>query len=161
MNGPGLRYEIGLNLHSGVIVWAYGGVPCGEFSDLKLAREAFIFELEENELALADNGYKDKRFFIYPQAYPKSKAQQKLYMARHETVNRRLKQFSVLSSTFRHSLHKHPSCFYAVVNITQLMILNGHPLYDIDDSHYGNTSRNLMMITKTPTIESLTESDSA
>jgi len=43
--GPGLRYEIGLCIRTGFIVWVYGGRPCGQCSDLKLARDAFVGQL--------------------------------------------------------------------------------------------------------------------
>jgi hypothetical protein len=49
-------------------------------------------------------------------------------MTRHETVNRRLKQFYCINLRFRHSLHLHPRFFHAVVNLTQLMIEIGEPL---------------------------------
>ena len=52
--GPGLRYEVGLCIRTGHIVWAYGGLPCGEWPDLKLARNVFIHRLLPNEKALAD-----------------------------------------------------------------------------------------------------------
>jgi hypothetical protein len=42
LNGPGLRYDIGLNIATGDVVWAYGGYPCGSYSNLKLARN-FMF----------------------------------------------------------------------------------------------------------------------
>jgi len=42
LNGPGLRYDIGLNIATGDVVWAYGGYPCGSYSDLKL-QENFMF----------------------------------------------------------------------------------------------------------------------
>lgn len=44
-HGPGLRYEVGLNIRTGHIVWAFGGYPCGEYSDLTLSREAFVFSM--------------------------------------------------------------------------------------------------------------------
>ena len=41
-HGPGITYEVGLNIRRGVIVfWAYGGYPCGEYPDLKLARQLY------------------------------------------------------------------------------------------------------------------------
>lgn len=53
-------------------------------------------------------------------------------MARHETVNSRIKQFAVLTNAFRHDLDLHYKCFHAVANITQLMIENDEPLYQVD-----------------------------
>ena len=81
------RYEIGLRIRTGNIVWAYEGFPCGEYSDLKLARSLYIHQVYEDEMTLADDGYKDRDFFIYPYAYSHSSQRQKEAMARHETVN--------------------------------------------------------------------------
>lgn len=52
-------------------------------------------------------------------------------MSRHETLNKRVKQFQVMQQRFRHFLDKHPTAFHAVINLTQLMIENGHPFYTI------------------------------
>ena len=132
-HGPGVTYEVGLNIRTGNIVWAYGGYPCGEFPDLKLARQLYTTCVDLNEKTIADDTYKDATYFIYPSGNPESRRQQKLIMSRHETVNSRLKSFNVLNSSFRHKLTKHPLCFHAVVNLTQLMILNGSPLFQINN----------------------------
>lgn len=126
--GPGLRYEIGLNIRNGHIVWAFGGYPCGEYPDLLLAREAFVLALNYNERAMADKGYKDP-LFILPNANNGSR--HKFFMCRHETVNKRLRQFNILKIDFRHDRQKHPMVFHAVANLTQLMIENGEPLFNV------------------------------
>lgn len=127
--GPGLRYEIGLCVRTGKIVWKHGGYPCGEYPDLKLAREAYVLSTQPLELTLADKGYNDKNHFLLPTA--QNSASHKRIMARHETVNKRIKQFRVLKDTFRNSLEKHPMVFHAVVNLTELMIENGEPLFSV------------------------------
>lgn len=130
--GPGIRYEIGLCIASGRIVWTNGAVPCGAWPDLKLAKEGFTEMLLPGERAIADKGYRDANYFIYP--HPDADidvVRQKQIMARHETVNRRLKQFGVLGQRFRHTLQKHPCCFNAVVNLTELMLENGGDLYNL------------------------------
>lgn len=38
LNWAGIRYEVVLCIRTGRIVWVAGGVPCGEWPDLKLAR---------------------------------------------------------------------------------------------------------------------------
>lgn len=129
-NGPGLRYEIGLALHSGKIVWAHGGVPCGLYSDLKLARDQFIHMMEPGEKSIADKGYNDDNFFINPRNNPRYPHIKRI-LARHETVNGRLKQWKCLSTCFRHPLNKHPMCFHAVINIVSIMMENNHPLFEI------------------------------
>ena len=37
-----------------------------------------------------------------------------------------------MKNVFRHVLTLHPSFFRAVVNLTQLMIDNGEPLYEVE-----------------------------
>lgn len=129
-NGPGLRYEIGVAIKNGHIVWAHGGVPPGEYNDLKLASELFVHMMDKGEKCVADKGYNNKKFFIterYASCFPNMKK----ILARHETINRRLKSWNVLSQRFRHSLHLHPKCFHAIVNLTQIAIENGEFIYDI------------------------------
>lgn len=129
-NGPGLRYEIGLSITTGKIIWAHGGVPCGMFSDLKLAREIFVHILDPGEKAIADRGYMDKKYFCTPQYNPQYPNISTI-LARHETINRRLKQWRCLGTKFRHQLKRHPMCFHSVLNITEIMIENGYPLFEL------------------------------
>jgi len=119
---------VGLCIRTGNIVWAHGGFPCGKWSDIKLARELFVDRLDPGEKALADKGYLDDNFFVNPNGDEKKKN----ILARHETVNRRIKQFSCMERRFRHALFLHPPFFHAVVNLTQLMIENGEPLYPVE-----------------------------
>lgn len=123
----GLRYELALNIRTGLLVWVHGGYPCGTYSDLRLAREAFVLLLDDKERALADKGYKDATYFILPDDC--NGQQHHLIMARHETLNRRMKQFQILKQVFRNDIKKHPMVVQAVANITQIMLMNGHPLF--------------------------------
>lgn len=130
-NGPGLRYEIGICIRTGEIVWAHGGVPCGEWPDLRLARNAVLDSLQPGERIIADRGYNDVNYFDIPNGNAFD-VQKRRILARHETVNRRVKQFSCMNARFRHKLPLHPRFFHAVINLTQLMIENGEPLYQIN-----------------------------
>jgi hypothetical protein len=123
--GPGLRYEIGLSIYSGDIVWASGGVPCGQYPDLKLAKDSYV-KFAENEITLADKGYKDQQYFKNPE-----NAFEKRILARHETVNGRLKNFAIMSDRFRHPVDKHPIVFHACVNIVQVLIDHGEKLFEL------------------------------
>ena len=111
-HGPGIRYEIGICIRTGHVVWAYGSLPCGEWPDLRLARSRFILNLQAGEKAIADRGYNDQK--------------------KKETLNGRLKQFCCLKERFRHELYLNPLYFYVVVNLTQMMIEHGEPLYSVD-----------------------------
>ena len=125
-----MRYEVGIFIRTGDIVKAHGGLPCGEWPDLRLARNAILEALRPGEKIMADRGYNDPNYFDLPVG--NAIRQRKQILARHETVNRRIKQFCCMSSRFRHALHLHPRFFHAVVNLTQLMIENGEPLYSVE-----------------------------
>jgi hypothetical protein len=123
--GPGLRYEIGISIQSGDIVWASGGVPCGEYPDIKLAKELYV-KFAQNEITLADKGYRDRKFFKIPE-----NAFEKRVLARHETLNGKIRTFAILSDRFRHQLNKHPIVFHACVNIVQVLINDGEKLFKL------------------------------
>ena len=132
LNGAGLTYEIGICIKTGKIVWVYGGVACGINPDLVLARREYTQAVRLGELTVADKGYRDDNYFITPLSDPATCVQQKLIMARHETVNARMKGFRILSTAYRHSLIDHPKCFMAIANIVHLMTINGYPLFEIE-----------------------------
>lgn len=125
----GLRYEIGLCLRTGEIIWAHGGYPCGDYPDLKIARDLFIQFLDESEKTVADKGYRDSNYFILPNE--QNNIRHKKIMSRHETVNKRIRHFNILKNKFRHNKQLHGKCFHAVVNITQLIIKNEDPLFSV------------------------------
>ena len=57
--GPGLRYEVGVCIQTGWIVWHHGPFPCGTWPDLQIARDRAVFMLDDDEKFLADGGYAD------------------------------------------------------------------------------------------------------
>ena len=132
-----LRYEIALALGCSKILWWNGGVPAGANPDIVLARSGFINILQGGEKALADKGYSDgQRHFHTPipnAITPAAKLfnkQHKQIMARHENVNKRIKQFDILRSWRHKEDAKHKICFGAIVNITQIC-LDFEPLPDL------------------------------
>lgn len=121
----GIRYEIGISVVGGELVWIHGGFPCGEWPDLKIAKETYI-HFAAKEITLADKGYRLKKYFKQP-----SSRIEKRILARHETLNGRIKEFAILSQRFRNNVKKHPLVFYAVVNVIQTSIENGEKLFEI------------------------------
>ena len=93
-------------------------------------RKGLKAALRENEMVIGDKGYSDEKCITDSNHCHVSRKNFVRIKARHETVNRRLKQFFVLSHAFRHDLRRHSSCFHAVLNLTQLMIDSGAPLFD-------------------------------
>ena len=52
--------------------------------------------------------------------------------ARHETINRRFKQFNCLKQVYRHNLDDHSSIFFAVVVLTQIGINQGEYVWNVE-----------------------------
>lgn len=129
-NGPALRYEVALSVHRAKIVWAFGPFAAGT-PDVTIFREKLKRKLEiADEFAISDNGYADERCIQPPgQAHPNHSSFARV-RARHENMNRRLKQFGVLSQRFRHDISKHKFCFIAVANLTNLTLAED-PLFSI------------------------------
>ena len=97
--------------------------------------------LEEYEMVEADNGYlragEDPLLAKVPGAFAADQTKSKLKLqstvrARHETVNKRFKQWEALSGVFRHPLHKFSIVFDAVAILTQLSLENGEPLFQVN-----------------------------
>ena len=56
--GPGLRYEVGICIHTGWIMWFNGPYRLGMYSDLRLACECGLHDcIDHGERYIAD-GYK-------------------------------------------------------------------------------------------------------
>eukprot|EP00474_Spongospora_subterranea_P005762 CRZ06220.1 hypothetical protein [Spongospora subterranea] len=69
----GLRYDIVTAFGCSKIVHISGGVPCGLWPDLKLARHCLVPRMISGEKACADRGYRDghQNFFT---SFPKTEA---------------------------------------------------------------------------------------
>jgi hypothetical protein len=126
----GLRYAVAISLGRRCrIVHICGGVPCGANPDAVVALQSFTSVLPANERALADKGYTDKEYFMVPIRTPSTQSDldynslHKKFMARHETVNDKLKEFSCLRQMFRHDRAFHVDCFSAVANIVNCYLI--------------------------------------
>lgn len=130
INAAGLRYEIAVSIQRAQIVSVNGPWPAGSYTDVKIFREGLKTLLLDEEFVIADNGYSDTRCLQPPgQHHPKNAVYRKI-RSRHEVLNRRLKQFSILTQKFRHSIAFHGTCFHAVANITYLALIE-NPMFSI------------------------------
>ena len=75
-------------------------------------------------MILADGGYNDGfQFFETPTGENNDDQNMKsIARARHETINRRLKQWGILNRRFRHCHYKHGVAVKAIANITQMIL---------------------------------------
>jgi len=136
----GYRYEVALCIATGHIVWINGPFPCGANPDINIFRKGLKQKLlQAREKAQADLGYRGEKHttIIIPNQFDSDdiKKLKADVRARHETVNKRFKQFAALKEVFRHDLDKHKPVFEAVAVLTQLGISLGEPLYEVQ---YGN-----------------------
>ena len=122
-HGPGVRYEVGVAIYSGVIVWVHGPFPCGEWSDIRIVRDALIGQLCEDESYIANGGYSGAEYSITPSGRHTFRDRQiSVVRSRHEVVNQRLKEFQCLGVRSRHPPERHGFLFRAVANIVNLKL---------------------------------------
>ena len=131
--GPGIRYEVGVSINTGYIVWYNGPYPAGMMPDTKIFDRDLRWMIDSTEKIVADKGYRGLINVLTPlnAKDEKHKKQMALARARHETVNRRFKQWQCLQQRWRHDRNKHKEVFIAVASLTQIEIVNGHPLFQV------------------------------
>ena len=128
LNGPGLRYEVGISL-GGDIVWLNGPFRPGDFNDVQIFRQDLKHELQLSEKVFADDGYPDRTCVRKCNLPIHFIPQFERIMSRHETVNSHFKRFNVLTTPFRHGLQKHKMFFEAVANVCQALHWYEEPLF--------------------------------
>ena len=122
---------------------SYGGdclgsraISPGDYPDISIFRHALIFMLDDGERVEADDGYRGEypRHCKIPDPLDTVSAaiMRQRVMQRHETVNKRFKNFGCLKQVFRHNLLFHSSCFRAVAVVTQMAFNNGEPVFQVD-----------------------------
>ena len=96
-------------------------------------------ELDNGERCIADDGYVGehpqhiKRPRGFPDRSDHAKQLESYVRGRHETVNKRFKQFGAMKQVWRHELWSHGDAFHAVAVITQLAINGGEKLFECTD----------------------------
>jgi hypothetical protein len=95
--------------------------------------------LEPGERVEADEGYRghhDKTKCPGNDPNPaENRGMQGRVRARHETLNKRLKNWGILSQVFHHHIMVHGDVFRACAVVTQLTIQDGEPLFEVE---YGD-----------------------
>ena len=123
-NGPSLRYEVGICLITGWIVWINGPFPCGEWPDIRISRDSLIYMLRPNEKVLSDLGYPGQ-YHLQPEPGRRGtrlERRKALGRSRHENINGYFKEFGCLQQRWRHQIGLHDKVFWSVANLTQLKI---------------------------------------
>ena len=134
-NGPGVRYELGICIQTGSIVWKNGPYPAGEFNDLEIFQLFLKQELGDFERVEADEGYRGDDSTRTPNDY--EGVQVFRYMkgqvrARHEAINRKFKEFKILGNRWRGDRNKHCTVFHAIAFIVQCEIEHGRATWQVN-----------------------------
>jgi hypothetical protein len=131
-NRSALSYELGIDLYQSRVVSCTGPIKAGT-PDIEIFRMHLTNLIPPGHLCIADKGYRGEHNQIaIANAYdpPDLRNFKTRSRARQETFNARLKAFDVLKYNFRHQIHKHKTCFDAVLVVCQLSMENGSPLFD-------------------------------
>ena len=130
----GLRYEVAIAVYTGDIVWFHGPFPCGAFNDLKIFSLKLQTMLPFREKVISDKGYRGNPFCMTPE--DSLNEEHKKFMAkaraRHETVNRRFKQWGCLKQLWRHDRKKHHFVFKVVATLVQIEFDRGKKPFQVD-----------------------------
>ena len=139
-NSAGLRYEVGICIKTGDIVWFNGPFPCNmsdrEIFDLCLSKKLAPFEKVE-----ADNGYKGRAQIYLPGQGKnhRDRKQKSQVRGRHENVNGLFKVFGAMKKWESNNVAKHGIIAKAVAVIVQTSFSLGQRLYEVDyDVDYDN-----------------------
>jgi hypothetical protein len=133
INGVALKYEVGVCIQTGYIVWVNGPFKAGKWNDIKLNRSTLKEQLLPGEMVEADRGYRGDETVrcpdtVFPRSYKQAKQKAR---ARHKMVNGRLKKYRVLASVFRHERNLHQFVFYAVAVIKKIGFEDGSPPFSV------------------------------
>jgi hypothetical protein len=123
-----LKYEIGSELNTGLIVWFHGSY-LGSIHDLSISRLSKITQyLKSGEVIMADKAYIGEPHFITPFKKPVTLGEIRwnsvIYQKRIIVENslRRIKIFGFTQREWRHSLELHAITMKALVNILNIDI---------------------------------------
>ena len=141
----GLRYEVGVCIQTGDIVWVNGPYPAGAWPDIKIFRNCLISHLGVGERVEADDGYigEAPQYIKCPKSFTNltiTEHMQSRVRSRQETANKRFKDWAALQVIFRHDITLHADVFRTAVIMTQLKINSGEVMFSCGykDPPYGN-----------------------
>ncbi len=129
-----IKYEIGIQLISGKIVWIAGGIP-GSVHDLEMVRSCGLIPLLlSGEMVLSDRGYIGENCFMHP--FKPAKIEEEIQFnsvigSIRETVEHtigRLKIFQFTQQKWRHNIELHPIAFKVICHTLNIE-LELHPVH--------------------------------
>jgi len=133
-NGPGLSYELALDLFESKLVWLKGPVPAGE-SDRRIYNSELRQKIPVDKKAVTDGGYRNRSDprIAAPNSHDTDELRTFKARARmrQENFNNRIKRFACLKTDFRHGMEQHGHCFVAVAVICAYEMELVWPIWDV------------------------------
>ena len=125
LNHSGLRYEVGVCIQTGHIVWSNGPFKPGLFNDISMFRDSLVLMLEPGEKVEADRGYRGEPDAVEDPDYfepntPEMKAMKTNVRARHEAINGRIKNWGAMRLAWRHNHGFHGVAFRAIIMLINI-----------------------------------------
>lgn len=144
LNGPGYRYEIGVCIATGLIVWLNGPYKPRRWVDITIFRHRMMWALREGEYIVGDGGYRDGfQFVITKRAGPQwLQDMTALATARHETINSRMKIWAIVRNAYRFGqgseerLKRHEQTINGIANVVNIW-LRESPAFQVDYDDSG------------------------
>jgi DDE superfamily endonuclease len=132
-HGPALGYEIVIDVWSQRVVHIHGPYHARD-NDIKNFRkpEGIMDQIPPGRKLIGDTGYQgepDKITTPNPHDSLIVKQFKNRARARHETFNKRIKDYQILRQEFRSDTSYHQIVFESICILCQYDIENGHPLF--------------------------------
>jgi hypothetical protein len=131
-----LHYELGVSILGGDLVWIQGPYPAGKYIDIAIFSKVLHHFLDPGEQVKADEGYVGHPDKIKcPQNVGNTAEKwvmQERVRVHHKMLNRRLKNWGILSHVYRHNIMWHSYVFRACAVVTKLTIKNGEPIFKVE-----------------------------
>jgi hypothetical protein len=129
VKGPALRYEVGVSIFGGDIVWTNGPFRAGCTTETKTSIESLKKTIDPDEIV-----EQFSMLGLYSGKKPNSdmaKLVPKKTRDRQKMINDRLVSFKILQG-FRHDILSHEKVFHAIVALVQLSIEKEIATFNLD-----------------------------
>ena len=117
-------------------MWINGPFACGKYNDCSIFLKGMAARLGRNERVEVNDGYNgaSPKYTKVPgscTARKERKEIQSTVRARHETFNKRLKQWGSMRNVWHHGPTKHATAVRAVAVINQIILQFQQPLFHV------------------------------
>ena len=121
-------------IQTGLVVWINGPFVVGKYNNIIIFQSKMIYKLLDWEVVEVDQGYvgqPNKIQMKYELRVSENQFKAKA-RARGEKINRRFKNFCVLTDRYRHKISMHSYVFHAVAVLMQISLTSVSLTFKVD-----------------------------